>query len=307
MAPQKHPTTSPKKNDPRITKVLLWYTKNGRTFPWRNADDAYKIFVSEIMLQQTQVSRVIPIFESWIKKFPNWKALAHAKTDVLIRAWSGLGYNRRALYLRESARTVCEKGVPDTEEEWRMLKGVGPYTAAAVYTFTSKTPASAIDTNIRRVIGRIVLGDPYPAPEKDILIKKHLDSMLSPRAWKALHAMMDFGSLICTARNPNCRACPLQKTCASSKHFLLGSPKKKNEIHFESRHDGKSFPDRIYRGRILKLIQTRKRVHVEHVGSLVDETYSADKDQDWIERMIHRLHRDGLLERDTFFIKLPST
>ena len=114
------------KRDPRITKLLSWFNRYGRTLPWRFIDDPYHIFVSEIMLQQTQAARVIDFYQAWLKIFPTWESLANAKTPQLLHAWAGLGYNRRALYLREAARQVIEQGVPQSEEAWRTLKGVGP-------------------------------------------------------------------------------------------------------------------------------------------------------------------------------------
>ncbi|MFA5130348.1 MAG: A/G-specific adenine glycosylase [Patescibacteria group bacterium] len=285
-------------NDQRLAILLRWYSRHARDLPWRRTDDAYAIFVSEIMLQQTQVSRVISIFEAWIKRFPNWTTLAQAKTPELLRAWAGLGYNRRALYLRESARTVIESGVPRTIDDWARLKGVGPYTAAAVHTFVSKQPSAAIDTNVRRVIGRLTLGLASPSEKADARIRSSLRSMFkqSPKAWKALHAMMDLGSMICTPRSPKCSICPLRDACLARPKFERGIRTKKKKVAREKIHKGKKFPDRIYRGRILALARTKKNISIASLGRKIDQNFDAHNDSDWLLRMLDRMRKDGLIQ-----------
>lgn len=294
--------------DARIRTLLLWYARHGRDLPWRRTRDPYAICVSEVMLQQTQVARVIPFFEAWMKTFPDWESLARAKTPALLRAWSGLGYNRRALYLRDAARTVCECGVPKTEDEWRTLKGIGPYAAAAIHTFVAREPTAAIDTNIRRVIGRLMLRKPYPVQSDDADVERALQRVFRRKAdWKALHALMDLGAMICHARKPECAVCPLRAHCASAKTFLASSavhpsaPKTK-----ERRHAEKKFPDRIYRGRILRALQTTPRISVRAIGNIIDDSYRDASDREWVLRMIDRMQRDGLLEIKNKHIRLPS-
>jgi A/G-specific adenine glycosylase len=245
----------PMKRNPLIKNLLRWFRIHGRDLPWRNIDDPYRIFISEIMLQQTQVSRVMDFYTNWLKIFPTWESLAKAKTPKLLNAWAGLGYNRRALYLRESARNVMECGVPKTIEEWRTLKGVGPYTASAVYAFTAHKPAFAVDTNIRRVVGRAVLGIPFPTTQEDKIIVKELQKQLTQKDdWLALHAFMDLGSSICLSRSPSCSDCPLKNLCrARGKMNKTTNSKKKRGC--ERIQNGKKFPDRIYRGKILSFIR----------------------------------------------------
>lgn len=262
------------------------------------------------MLQQTQAARVVDFYAAWLKRFPTWEALANAKTPELLHAWAGLGYNRRALYLRDAARQVTEQGVPKTEEDWRMLKGVGPYTAAAVYAFASKRPSTAVDTNIRRVIGRFALGILYPVLQDDPKIVSVLKKLFThPGDWMALHALMDIGATICLPRVPLCEICPLRSFCKATSEFSASTPVartlKKKPV--ESIHEGKKFPDRIYRGKILKLIRERNSVRVHDVGTMVDPTFNPSADQDWIIRIIERMKRDGFIDERKGKLFLPRS
>ena len=160
---------------PVARRLLAWYALHKRDLPWRKTRDPYRIFVSELMLQQTQVDRVLPKYRAFIGRFRTWRSLADAKTSDLIHAWAGLGYNRRALYARDAAKHVIAYGVPVEETYWRRLKGVGPYMAAALTEFANGKRALVIDTNIRRVIGRVALGRPYPGPADDPRILRALE------------------------------------------------------------------------------------------------------------------------------------
>src|SRR6476620_5320039 len=136
---------------PMTNAVLTWFAVNGRDLPWRHTRDPYAILVSEVMLQQTQVSRVVPRWEEWLQRWPTVEALATASPADVIRAWQGLGYNRRALNLHRAARAVAEGGWPDDLTE---LPGVGPYTAAAISNFALGRAVLAVDVNVRRVLER---------------------------------------------------------------------------------------------------------------------------------------------------------
>ena len=224
-----------------IRALLAWYRKNKRILPWRDVDDAYRVFISEIMLQQTQVDRVIPKFREWIHQFPTWKRLADAKTADLLHAWAGLGYNRRALQVREAARQVVERGEPKDEGEWRALKGVGPYTAAALTEFANHRPAIVIDTNVRRVAGRLFLGRPHPTLSDDARLRGILARIVPRRGrhWDVPQAFMDLGSAICLP-SPQCAVCPLRRRCLAAPKFLSGmGPKRRMVRTKERRHANK--------------------------------------------------------------------
>jgi A/G-specific adenine glycosylase len=284
-----------------VSILTRWYTRNKRDLPWRKTRDPYKILVSEIMLQQTQVDRVIIFYTQWLKRFPSWRSLADARTDELLHAWAGLGYNRRALQLREAARFVVTHGVPKHIEEWKQLKGVGPYTAAAVHAIVMRERAIVIDTNVRRVIGRVYLGRPYPALADDAAVAKALETNLPKQAkyWEFPQILMDFGNAICTPKNPACASCPLRMECKTAKKFLSGRAGEKPRVASrETRHDEKPYPDRIYRGRILAAIREGRARTINVLGDMIDPTFDATRDDEWLFAMIKRLERDGMITCD---------
>jgi A/G-specific adenine glycosylase len=170
--------------------LLAWFREHGRELPWRNTRDPYSILVSEVMLQQTQVERVVPRYLGWLERWPTAEALAGASTADVIREWQGLGYNRRAVNLQRAARAVVAHGWPADLTE---LPGVGPYTAAAVGNFAFGRSVLPVDTNVRRVHERTG-ADFGPA---------------------AAQALMDLGAAVCLARVPRCGVCPLADACPS--------------------------------------------------------------------------------------------
>jgi A/G-specific adenine glycosylase len=170
--------------------LLAWFDDHGRDLPWRRTRDPYAILVSEVMLQQTQVDRVVSRYEEWLARWPTVDALAAATTADVIRAWQGLGYNRRGLNLQRAARIVAAEGWPD---DLTRLPGVGPYTAAAVANFAFGRSELPVDTNVRRVQERT--GGTFTAA--------------------AAQALMDLGATVCLPRVPRCDRCPLMRECPS--------------------------------------------------------------------------------------------
>lgn len=201
--------------------LLAWYDRHGRThLPWRTTRDPYRILVSEFMLQQTQVNRVLPKYETFVARFPGFPDLAASSTADVLRMWKGLGYNSRAVRLRQIARAVVERfgGVmPRDEQTLRTLPGIGPYTLAAVRAFAFECDDAAIDTNVRRVTHRMLHGLEHPpaiaAAQLDADARALVPSGRG-HAWNS--AMMDLGAAICTARVPRCLICPLQAACAAA-------------------------------------------------------------------------------------------
>jgi A/G-specific adenine glycosylase len=171
-------------------RLLAWFSERGRDLPWRRTRDPYAVLVSEVMLQQTQVPRVIPRYLAWIDRWPTAAALATAARSDVIQAWQGLGYNRRAVNLHRAAQQVAEDGWPEDLTE---LPGVGEYTAAAVGRFALRQPVLPVDTNIRRVLERT--GGSF-GPE-------------------SAEALMDLGATVCLARIPRCGVCPVAPSCPS--------------------------------------------------------------------------------------------
>ncbi|MEZ4522025.1 MAG: A/G-specific adenine glycosylase [Thermomicrobiales bacterium] len=201
--------------------LLGWYRENARDLPWRRTRDPYRIMVSEIMLQQTQVDRVIPKYEAFLERFPTLEALADAPASEVIRAWAGLGYNRRALNLQRAARTVVEEfggEMPRTVEELRSLPGIGPYTAGAIACFAFEQDVGFLDTNIRRVLHRVVLGPEIPQLTVKPREMAQLATISVPSgegyAWN--QALIELGALVCRARVAECNVCPLASWCVAS-------------------------------------------------------------------------------------------
>jgi len=290
-------------------KLLDWFDRNGRNLPWRNTRDPYRILVSEVMLQQTQVPRVLVFYRRWLETFPSWKSLAKASNAEVIREWSGLGYNRRALMLRDIAQQVVERGVPTSETEWRQLKGIGPYTSAALAAFSLHERVMPIDTNIRRVLGRLLLGKPFPTPEDDDRIRRSADAFMPERGrfYDVPQALFDLATIVCK-KNPDCAACPMRSVCPAAPKFLSGRvriPKQSLKKPLERKHRNKPHPDRIFRGRILKLAGRPGGFPLKLLGEAVDPGFHEKKDALWLSAMIDRLVSDGLIVRYGKNVTLP--
>ena len=193
----------------RNTALMAWYGAERRDLPWRHTvGDPYAVLVSEAMLQQTQVERVVPKYLEFMDAWPDIASLAEADTRELLRVWSGLGYNSRALRLRDAAGEVVEHGWPTTAKGLRVLPGVGPYTSAAIASMAFDQEVPAVDTNLRRILGRW-LGEPLTGRDLDAAAS---DAVGSPAGdWN--QAMMDLGSAICRPK-PRCESCPVAAWCA---------------------------------------------------------------------------------------------
>ncbi|HBK33847.1 TPA: A/G-specific adenine glycosylase [Candidatus Uhrbacteria bacterium] len=296
---------------PRLSSTLLrWYRQHGRDLPWRQTRDPYRILVSEIMLQQTQVSRVMIFYKRWLTQFPTWESLAEATNGQVIMVWSGLGYNRRSLVLRDIAKHIIAHGVPSTPEAWEKIKGVGPYTAAAICAFALHQRTLPIDTNIRRVLGRVLFGIPYPTLKMDKKIVQSADFVLPKRGafYDVPQALFDLATSTCT-KVPACASCPLKAICKSAPRFLSGHvriPKIMIKKAKESRHRNKPYPDRIYRGKILKFVREHPETFLKTIGPMIDPHFDLSLDQAWIKAMIVRLQKEGLIALKHHRLFLPT-
>lgn len=199
-------------------RLLAWYDENGRDLPWREAATPYEVLVSEIMLQQTQVDRVLPKYREWLEKFPTLEALAAAPLEEAVRTWYPLGYNIRPRRLHSIAReAVASYGgrLPSDEATLLSFKGIGAYTAGAIRSFAFGERAAILDTNVARLLFRVFVarGD-----VKSHGVRRHLwqisEGLLpARRVFDFNQALMDFGALVCVARRPRCLACPLARIC----------------------------------------------------------------------------------------------
>jgi A/G-specific adenine glycosylase len=200
--------------------LLAWYRRHGRDLPWRRTRDPYRILVSEMMLQQTQVDRVLPKYEEWLQKYPSFEALAAAAESDVADTWRPLGYNIRPRRLHAIAReSVTRYGgaLPSDEETLRSFKGIGAYTAGAVLSFAFGQRSAIVDTNVARVLFRVFIGRGNP---KAHAMRRQLWSVsraILPRrqVFDFNQALMDFGALLCTARKPKCLICPMRTGCAA--------------------------------------------------------------------------------------------
>ncbi|HEV2643717.1 MAG TPA: hypothetical protein VGT98_13465 [Candidatus Elarobacter sp.] len=294
--------------------LLAWYERHGRThLPWRTTRDPYRIVVSESMLQQTQVERVIPLYEAFIAQFSTFEALAAADAGDVVRAWRGLGYNSRAMRLHALARAVVEHHggqLPRDTGALRALPGIGAYTAAALRAFAFELDDAAVDVNLRRVIHRVAFGLEYP-PRADARALDTLALAAVPRGaahdWNS--AMMDLGATICTARAARCLVCPLREACAAApvdpavlaERARTYAPRKapQSALPFER-------TTRFLRGRIidrLRDVPVRESLAVEALQRDLVEIVPTDRLHE-IPSVVDALVRDGIVTRIAASIRL---
>lgn len=203
-------------------RLLAWYDANGRDLPWRRAADPYHILVSEIMLQQTQVDRVLPKYTEWLQRFPSFEALAARPVEEAVAAWYPLGYNIRPRRLHSIAReSVARYGgvLPSDEATLLSFKGIGRYTAGAIRSFAFHQRSAILDTNVARVLFRVFVGagDPKSHAMRKRLWDLSHAALPAKRVFDFNQALMDFGALVCTARKPQCTSCPMRRSCALQK------------------------------------------------------------------------------------------
>ncbi|ASK66814.1 adenine glycosylase [Brachybacterium avium] len=284
-----------------VEAVIAWFAEAGRDLPWRREGvSAWAILVSEVMLQQTPVVRVLPRWQEWMQRWPAPSDLADAPTAEVLRCWDRLGYPRRALRLQECARVIVrEHGgrVPRGEQALRALPGVGEYTAAAVTAFAHGERALVVDTNIRRVLARSVRGHALPdrsysAAERAVAAASLPLSREQSTAWN--QAVMELGALVCTARAPRCQQCPLAGGgCA---WFAAGRPAATEDTRRRQPFEG---TDRQMRGMIMALLRRDGSAAQEQLMGL-----DAD-DPERVRRGIRTLAADGLAVRDGAHLRLP--
>ena len=264
--------------------VLAWYKKNRRDLPWRNTD-VWGVLVSEIMLQQTPVARVLPIYIEWMKRWPTPAALAAASPAQIITAWGRLGYPRRALRLHECAKVISTQyrgRIPETQSELRELPGIGDYTSAAIIAFAFDGRSLVLDINIRRLFARVIDGVEVPtaAPTKsERQEREELIPSKNPHVWAA--ATMELGALICTAKNPKCGQCPLADQCIwrSLDYPLSDQPKRTQSWHGT---------DRQCRGVIVQALRENPVLSKKEIMQLWDVPSQ-------VEKALLTLLEDGLL------------
>ena len=265
-------------------RVLSWYRNSGRDLPWRRTRDPYRVLVSEVMLQQTQVSRVLPAYRRFLRRFPTLRSLARVPLGDVLREWSGLGYNRRARDLHRIAR--MGPTLPRTIEALDALPGIGAYTASAVACFAFDEPAAFADTNIRRVLGRAILGR-VATDREGVELDARYGSKREPARWH--HALMDIGATICLPQRPRCDGCPVRAICGY------------DGVHGPSRRKPSPFgaSDRRVRGAIVRELAMSTR------GVKLDALRRAIGDAR-VPRLVRVLAREGLVEVSSGSARLPA-
>jgi A/G-specific adenine glycosylase len=200
-------------------RLLAWYRQYGRDLPWRTTRDPYRVLVSEVMLQQTQVDRVVPKYHEWLERYPTFDALAMAREEDVVQTWRPLGYNIRPRRLQSIARDAVERfggTLPDDEMALRSFKGIGPYTAGAVRSFAFGKRAAILDTNVARVLSRVFVGRRRRRPVREKQLWALSRTVLPHRhVYDFNQALMDFGATMCSARKPRCATCPMTARCRS--------------------------------------------------------------------------------------------
>ena len=267
--------------------LAAWYRAHGRALPWRRTDDPYRIAVSEFMLQQTQVDRVVPLYRRFLKAFPSWKALSSAPQSEVVRAWKGLGYNMRAVRLRKLAEgVVADFGgkLPSDEEALLKLYGIGPYTARALRVFAFRQKALAPDTNLRRVLTRVFKGPKADPKAFDARAWSRWEATLPPElSYDVNQGLMDLGATVCKAGRPRCEACPISRFCASHPKILSMKTLPRQKAARTERVDAAGIPDRIHRGRVIEALRG---------GPVEAKRFSG------LARILASLEKDGLIRRE---------
>jgi len=283
-------------HSPLHQPVLAWYEVNARDLPWREPGcPAWHVLISEVMLQQTPVNRVLPIWRTWVERWPEPAGLAREPAGEAIRAWARLGYPRRALRLHQAAVAITEDHhgqVPDTVEGLLSLPGIGSYTAAAVASFAFGQRHAVLDTNVRRVLARACSAKEQPGPSLT-RAETELATTLLPdddaRAARWAVAVMELGAMVCVARTPRCGVCPIEEQCAWR---LAGSPAYDGPARKGQAWAG---TDRQIRGAIIAVLRA-SRVPVSHDELCTHVPDSALRDSFQRERCLDGLVADGLAE-----------
>ena len=250
-----------------------WYKKNRRSFEWRDSSNPWKILLIETLSQQTQIDRADEFYKKFIRKYPTPRDMAKDSKKEVLKLWSGLGYNNRAIRLHESSKILSKYGFDELYPDFTILPGVGPYTNSAILSFAYEKKIVAVDTNIKRIIKRF-----FRIDNVDVFIEKNTDLLLKNFNSRDFNqGLMDLGSTLCTSRNPKCEICPLELSC---KKYII------QEIKTSKKFEGSM---RQKRGRILKILLIEKGVTTARLSKELEITNKAT------EEVVESLIKDGLI------------
>ncbi|MEX2245698.1 MAG: A/G-specific adenine glycosylase [Dehalococcoidia bacterium] len=294
----------------RVQRALLdWHRREGQRAPWRESRDPYHALLAAVMAQQTQMSRVLPSYERFLAAFPTIEALARASRAEVVRAWAGMGYNRRAVRLHEAARIIAREEWPRTAGALARIGGIGPFTAAIVASFAFGEAAAAVDTNVRRVLGRLAGDESLRGRALQSLAGAWLPAD-GPARWN--QALMDYGAAVCTPR-PRCDACAVVRWCASKERYAGGGPAVAEEqAVYRVRPAKKEAPfegsARYYRGRIIEVLRglpPGASVRLVALPSLIADGRPAPPPERTRE-LVRALEREGLASVRRSRVSLPE-
>ena len=287
----------------RVQRALLrWHREHGLRAPWRESGDAYEVLLAAVMAQQTQMSRVMPAYERFLAAFPTVHALAGAPVAGIIRAWAGMGYNQRALRLHRAARTIARDGWPRDAAGLARIEGIGPFTAAIVASFAFGRPAACVDTNVRRVLGRLGGDEAMPAAAMQRLADAAMVQR-EPARWN--QALMDYGARVCTPR-PKCEACVVARDCAwraaqdaqPLRVAETAAPRYKTRARRGERRTQEAYEGsrRYYRGRLLDVLRALPPGGTIRIGALAPRLADGRPAPaaDDLRGLVDGLVRDGL-------------
>jgi A/G-specific adenine glycosylase len=307
----------------RVHSYLLhWYAAEHRDLPWRTTHDSYAILVSEMMLQQTQVQRVLPKFEQFLATFPTLADLAAASTADVISVWIPLGYNMRAVRLQSIARQVMNEfdgKLPDTIEELLKLKGIGRYTAGAIACFAFLQQVAMVDTNIHRVLHRVFFGMDLSEPRLTNDQRLTFAEQVLPdgKAYDWNQALMDLGATICTSANPQCYHCPVQDVCKTYTEMshdslfpsgtMMRQLRKVAEKKVAYQKQPFTSTNRYFRGRIVDHLCSQpegQRIPLTILGPIIKQDFQKE-DLIWLQQLVEKLAKDGLVDFAEEGVRLP--
>ena len=298
-------------------RILSWYRQTGRSLPWRRTRRPYRVLLSEVMLQQTQVSRVEQKYPEFLRKFPTLRALAHAPQRDVIMAWRGLGYNNRAVRLHALAKHLHgDKGgrFPRDVEALNRLPGIGRYTAHAIAAFAFGQQHPVVDVNVRRVLSRFFFRMKTTAALVDESTAWRIAGEVLPagKAYDWNQALMDLGATVCTAARPRCMGCPVATVCASrpsmkpvprrfasaGAHEAGQTPPARRQATPPREPSHRGIPLRMYRGRVIEALRDahpRRSVSALRLGKAILPHFT-ERDRRVFHRVLRALERDGLVE-----------
>ena len=299
------PMTGSRLLTPLQRRLLRWYCRRGRAnLPWRAQRSPYRTVVSESMLAQTQVERVIPKFESFVRRFGDFAALAAASPADVLREWKGLGYNSRALRLRDLAKAVMERhagALPTQLDALLALPGIGPYSAAAIRAFAFNIDDAPVDTNVARIVSRVVFGVERGSGAPPQTLVEHARRLVPRRRahdWSS--ALMDLGAAVCTARAPRCLICPLKQDCAAAPVAPRPAQRARQRVPFER-------TTRYARGRIidrLRDLPAGRRISLLDLHGQLETTLQQSPEE--LRGIVDDLQRDGLVHCNGESVALPE-